>query len=194
MAGMTNRWMLGAIAVMTAVSLSACADARKSLIQEKKAPDEFAVYSRAPLTVPPQFSLRPPSPGAPRTGGKDPTGLAYQAVTGQAPVENARTTAMSFTGTTGELALLRAANALDTDPLIRETVNKETSVLAEETLTVTERLLFSQKASATLGSVIDPEKEARRLKENQALGKDLNEGKVPTIRRKKMGLLEGLIK
>ena len=29
-------------------------------------PDEFAVESRAPLTIPPEFALRPPQPGAPR--------------------------------------------------------------------------------------------------------------------------------
>jgi Protein of unknown function (DUF3035) len=29
-------------------------------------PDEFAVESRAPLTIPPEFNLRPPEPGAPR--------------------------------------------------------------------------------------------------------------------------------
>ncbi len=33
---------------------------------EKVSPDEFAVESRAPLTVPPEFDLRPPQPGAPR--------------------------------------------------------------------------------------------------------------------------------
>lgn len=30
------------------------------------APDEFAVESRAPLTIPPDFDLRPPQPGAAR--------------------------------------------------------------------------------------------------------------------------------
>jgi hypothetical protein len=29
-------------------------------------PDEFAIESRAPLTIPPEFDLRPPQPGAPR--------------------------------------------------------------------------------------------------------------------------------
>ena len=29
-------------------------------------PDEFAVESRAPLTIPPDFDLRPPAPGATR--------------------------------------------------------------------------------------------------------------------------------
>jgi Protein of unknown function (DUF3035) len=33
---------------------------------EPTSPDEFAVESRAPLTIPPEFDLRPPSPGAPR--------------------------------------------------------------------------------------------------------------------------------
>ena len=34
--------------------------------EDKPAPDEFAVYSRAPLSVPPDFGLRPPEPGATR--------------------------------------------------------------------------------------------------------------------------------
>lgn len=196
MAGLRNRWIMGAVAVAVAAALGGCEDARKSLIQDKKAPDEFAVYSRAPLTVPPEFGLRPPRPGAPRPGGKDPSGVAYQAVTGSQPPPAGRTQPQpeTFAGTAGELALLRNANALQTDPMIRETVNQESSVLAEESLSVTERLLFSQKAASTLGSVVDPEKEAKRLKENQALGKPLNEGDVPTIRRKKYGLLEGLMK
>jgi hypothetical protein len=33
---------------------------------DRVGPDEFAVESRAPLTIPPEFELRPPQPGAPR--------------------------------------------------------------------------------------------------------------------------------
>ena len=33
---------------------------------DRVGPDEFAVESRAPLTIPPEFDLRPPQPGAPR--------------------------------------------------------------------------------------------------------------------------------
>ncbi len=33
---------------------------------EPTSPDEFAVESRAPLTIPPDFNLRPPNPGAAR--------------------------------------------------------------------------------------------------------------------------------
>ena len=33
---------------------------------DRVGPDEVAVESRAPLTLPPEFDLRPPQPGAPR--------------------------------------------------------------------------------------------------------------------------------
>ena len=33
---------------------------------DRVGPDEFAVESRAPLTIPPEFNLRPPQPGAAR--------------------------------------------------------------------------------------------------------------------------------
>ncbi len=33
---------------------------------DKVGPDEFAVESRAPLTIPPDYDLRPPQPGASR--------------------------------------------------------------------------------------------------------------------------------
>jgi DUF3035 family protein len=45
---------------------SGCADFRQALGMDRVGPDEFAVESRAPLTIPPEFNLRPPQPGAPR--------------------------------------------------------------------------------------------------------------------------------
>jgi DUF3035 family protein len=52
----------GAIAVV----LSGCTNFKQAIGLEPTSPDEFAVESRAPLTIPPDFSLRPPAPGAPR--------------------------------------------------------------------------------------------------------------------------------
>jgi len=46
--------------------LSACGNWKQTLGIEPTSPDEFAVESRAPLTVPPDFDLRPPQPGASR--------------------------------------------------------------------------------------------------------------------------------
>ena len=44
--------------------LTGCTDLKKSMGLEPTLPDEFAVESRAPLTIPPDFDLRPPQPGA----------------------------------------------------------------------------------------------------------------------------------
>lgn len=43
-------------------------------------PDEFAVGRAAPLVIPPDFSLTPPKPGAPRPQAVDSQGQALQAL------------------------------------------------------------------------------------------------------------------
>lgn len=46
--------------------LGGCNNWKQTLGIEPVSPDEFAVESRAPLTLPPDYNLRPPEPGAPR--------------------------------------------------------------------------------------------------------------------------------
>jgi hypothetical protein len=48
------------------LTVSGCSDFKKMVGIEKTSPDEFAVESRAPLTIPPDFDLRPPAPGTGR--------------------------------------------------------------------------------------------------------------------------------
>ena len=48
------------------LSLPGCTGLRQAIGLDNVGPDEFAVESRAPLTIPPEFDLRPPQPGAPR--------------------------------------------------------------------------------------------------------------------------------
>jgi Protein of unknown function (DUF3035) len=49
-----------------ALLLQGCTDLRRTIGLERTSPDEFAVESRAPLEMPPDFDLRPPQPGATR--------------------------------------------------------------------------------------------------------------------------------
>jgi Protein of unknown function (DUF3035) len=58
--------MLGVACLTGAVLLSGCSDFKQLMGIDPTMPDEFAVESRAPLTIPPDFNLRPPEPGAPR--------------------------------------------------------------------------------------------------------------------------------
>lgn len=54
-----------ALVVSAATLLSACGGGGGSLLNRDR-PDEMAVTRAAPLVVPPDFALTPPSPGAPR--------------------------------------------------------------------------------------------------------------------------------
>ena len=48
----------------------------------RERPDEFAVSRQAPLVVPPDFSLTPPNPGAPRPQDNDASSRALDALFG----------------------------------------------------------------------------------------------------------------
>lgn len=64
---MPRRFPLLAVACLgLSLVLSGCGEFRQAIGMDRSGPDEFAVESRAPLTIPPDFDLRPPQPGAPR--------------------------------------------------------------------------------------------------------------------------------
>ena len=70
------------------LSAAGCSAAGKALGVSKVTPDEFRVVARAPLVVPPDYSLRPPTPGEPRPQELDPESQAHTALLGQlAPVQ-----------------------------------------------------------------------------------------------------------
>jgi len=70
-----------------ALFLSGCSDLKKAIGLEKTSPDEFAVESRAPLTMPPDFNLRPPQPGAARPQEKSSDQQARQVIEQAGPGE-----------------------------------------------------------------------------------------------------------
>jgi hypothetical protein len=62
-----HRVPLFAVACLSAsLLLGGCSNFRRAVGIDQVGPDEFAVEARAPLTIPPEFDLRPPQPGAPR--------------------------------------------------------------------------------------------------------------------------------
>lgn len=78
-----NRMKARALLLATAlpVALCACEGVKEELGLTKRPPDEFAVVaSKAPLVVPPDFTLRPPRPGAPRPQEQQPAESARSAL------------------------------------------------------------------------------------------------------------------
>lgn len=168
--------------------LSGCGtDVRRAIGLERTGPDEFRVVQRAPLDLPPDFGLRPPQPGAPRPNELAVREQARTTVFGATP----RSDAQLVDRTPGENALLRRAGAVNPDPGIRDAVNRETSQLAKADRTLADRLIFWREPDPP-GDAVDATNEARRLRENAALGRPVTDGNTPVIQRKRRGLLEGI--
>ena len=180
---------LGAIGV-AAVALTACEGIKDQLGLGKKPPDEFSVVTKAPLVMPPDFTLRPPRPGAEPTQEAQPRQLARDAlISGSSGRQSV--IADRNLSSPGEAALLRKAGATDVDPSIRDIINRETTQLVSKDRGFADTLIFWRKPDPP-GTIIDAEKEQARLRENAAVGKTPSEGEVPVIRRKKKALLEGI--
>jgi hypothetical protein len=173
-------------------ALGGCDTIRKVAGVDKTAPDEFTVISRAPLDLPPDFSLRPPQAGALRPQETSLTQQARQTVFRAGDKESAALRALAVGNRSiGEVALLKQAGVGDADPNIRQIVNQENSKLLESDRSFVDRLVFWEKAQEP-GVVVDPTKEAQRLRENAASGKPATEGETVIIERKKKALLEGI--
>jgi len=76
-----------AVAVGAGLALSGCTNLKRAVGLEQTSPDEFAVESRAPLTMPPDFDLRPPKPGAPRPQEVSASAKAREAIDTAGPGE-----------------------------------------------------------------------------------------------------------
>ena len=169
-----------------ALSLGACEDARKIIGMDKRPPDEFSVYSRAPLSLPPNYDLRPPAPGEARPQETAPSTEAEQALRGRRPGAVQEQPAPEG-ASAGVRALLRQTGGLTAQSNIRAVVNEEAAALVQENERVTDKILFWRKPEPE-GTVVNAEKENQRIRENQALGKPVTDGETPIIQRKKRGL------
>ena len=162
------------------VALSAC----DALRATNSGPDEFAVVTRAPLSMPPDYGLRPPRPGAARPNETSPRDDARSKLLRNLGNRSGRSAATEpqdgkFTG--GESALLKRADALNPDPEIRYIVERESGRIKEDDSLV-DALVFWRKKTPPK-SLVEPKLEAERLRDNAALGKPATAGKTPTVEK-----------
>lgn len=71
--------------ILAPTLLGGCSNWKQTLGIEPVSPDEFAVESRAPLTIPPDFNLRPPEPGAARPQETSMANKAQNAINNAGP-------------------------------------------------------------------------------------------------------------
>ncbi|MFQ5785131.1 MAG: DUF3035 domain-containing protein [Alphaproteobacteria bacterium] len=176
-----------AVVVVLGLALAACSNIKQQIGIGKTAPDEFNVVIRAPLSLPPDYSLRPPTPGENRPQEAAVQDRAKAALYGAA----SKRRAAGEPNSAGERALLALADAGRARPDIRRIINEENALFAEDDSSFVDRLMFWQTQPPP-GTLVDPTKEAQRLQEASALGKPPTEGETPIIERRKKAILEGI--
>ena len=179
--------------LVSVIALTGCEETKRVFGKTKEAPDEFAVYRRAPLSLPPDSDLRPPTPGVSRPQVVNPRDQARAALGLSAKKTDKVDLSKSEDITrlsNGERALLALTGANKANPQIRKLVDGKTADLYENNETFTDKMVFWR--SKEKGVVLDPEKELKRIREAQSLGKPLNSNDIPSVTRKKKGLLEGI--
>jgi len=173
--------------------LGGCDSVRETVGVDAESPDEYQVVVRAPLSMPKDYGLRAPSPGA-----EGPQEAVVRDRTRQIILDSQGKTARKvapkpIAGVSKvEAALLNKLGAQNVDPAIRQLVERETTAIEAEQRSAVESILFWRKKSPG-GTAVDPVAERRRLQENAALGRAPLAGDSPQIERKKASsLLERL--
>ena len=182
------------VVALSCGALSGCnGQARKVLGLEKHPPDEFAVMRRAPLSVPPEFTLTTPQPGARRPQEDAPVDRARRAVLGKEGRSLQEQSARGQSVSRGEKALLSEAGAEKNAPDIRALLSRENTVRGQQDEEgLLDSLAFWRDSEAP-GTIVDAAAEARRLRENKALGKSPTEGETPQIEKEQRAILEGVL-
>jgi len=168
-----------AIALLTTtLLLAACSgNVERTFGLTRDAPDEFTVTTRAPLSMPPDYTLTPPRPGASR-----PQELSAQQAAEAALAPGAVLGGAAGPDSAGQQALVNQAGP-PAPPDIREKLNQEASLDNPRT-GLTDTLLF-WRSTPEPGAPLDPAKESQRLRENAALGQSPTVGQTPIIQDKK---------
>jgi hypothetical protein len=154
--------------LLAGAALSGCTSAREALGMSTVVPDEFRVVSKAPLVVPPDYSLRPPAPGEPRPQELQPESQARAALLGQRAAEER---------SEGEKLLATKAGADTADPMIRYVVDDQFGSIAHKDTGFANWVMFwrrgkpaappvtgsAEQAGADVPQPIDPALEAQRI-------------------------------
>jgi len=133
----------------TLLALPGCDSLRREAGMTKQSPDEFAVVTKAPLIIPPDFNLHPPAPGAPPLNQEGPTDTAQTALFNSS---DPQTVAAGMGGnlSLGERMLLANAGAQNADPTIRAELqadSRNSAAAADQSFT--DRILSGSLSART---------------------------------------------
>lgn len=142
------------------VALAGCGSTSDIIGAGKDAPDEFAIVTKQPLIIPPDFNLHPPRPGAAPTNQLSPTDTAQSALFSDDAGQVASTISGSYSQ--GEKILLARAGAANVNDSIRQLIAADNKNLEAADTDFTNNLLFGG-GDADAGQPLDANSEESRL-------------------------------
>lgn len=151
----------GAVLLGVACSLASCDSIRDAAGLTKEPPDEFAVVTKAPLIIPPDYNLHPPKPGAPPLNQVAPTTAAQEALYSGDP--NAIANAVTGNYSQAEKLLLANSGGAVADPSIRRTIASDNTKAEDTNPGFADRLLFGASADVSGDKPVDGAAEQARL-------------------------------
>jgi hypothetical protein len=168
------------------ILLSACSGDKlaRTFGLTRDAPDEYTVTTRAPLSMPPDYNLRPPRPGAPRPQEQTERQQAQETLAPQMALN-----APQGGASPGQTALVEQTGpAAPSD--IRNQIDQDANNAASDDGFV-DKVLYWRKPN-TQQVQVDAPAEAQRLRQDAALGQPPNVGDTPIIQEKKQGWFSSL--
>lgn len=165
------------------LATTACSSMGAALGTSKSTPDEFAIVTKAPLTVPPDYALRPPRPGETRPQELSTADRARQVMLGDAS---------AAPPSRGELALVQNAGALDTDQNIRAVLAAENGGQASKDASLANRILFWQVEGGEIDDSAAPlrvDDQAAWMEERRRSIESVTGGAAVTIAKDERGVL-----
>jgi hypothetical protein len=130
------------IVLAAAAGLSGCSSIRSAAGIDKSTPDEFAVVTKAPLVIPPDYNLHPPKPGAVPTNQQSPTASAQAALYASDESGANPTPQSGGNFSDGEKAILAQANATNADHSIRQEIASDEKSMQGADESFTDKVLF----------------------------------------------------
>jgi hypothetical protein len=139
-----------------ALSMAGCESLRDAMGVTKQPPDEFAVVTKAPLIIPPDYNLKPPKPGAAPLNQVSPTESAQAALYSDDP----KTVASTITGSysDGEKMLMAQTGAAAASDSIRQQIAADNANQQSADESFTDHLLFGGGSSQNDALNADAEK------------------------------------
>jgi len=173
---------------VAALALTGCQGLREAAGLTKQGPDEFAIVTKAPLIIPPDYNLKPPQPGAAPLNQGSPTAQAEATLYGTDPATVANSIQGSFSDE--EKLVLAYAGAADADDTIRQQIAADNKSMQAADASFTDKLLFNTPVDNS-DAPVDADAEKKRL-DQMKTGTQGGQQQQPAPKKKDSGWLGGI--